>query len=86
MADRQVEKLAELVESFSAKMLNELAGRASRGWMGWSHRRRKRNFEIRLLKHAQRGIDGEAGQWVHVANFAAFLDRLENLPPTDDRR
>ncbi len=80
VSEVQEGKLRGLVESFSAKMLYTLGGKASRGWLGWSHRHRKRNFEIRLLEHAQRGIDGEAGQWIHVANFAAFLDRLENLP------
>ena len=66
-----------LVESFAAKMLDKLTYKRDMGWTGWGDRRRKGQFERRLLEHARRAMEGERGQWVDVANFAAFLDAME---------
>lgn len=76
MAKRR--SIETLVDTFAAKMLSKLTYKRDSGWSGWGDRRSRTQFERRLLKHAERAIAGEKGQWVDVANFAAFLDAMES--------
>ncbi len=76
MAQRK-SMIEKLVKEFSAKMLEKLNTKRLDGWTGWNDRTMRGEFVTRLLEHARRADLGVKGQWVDVANFAAFLDRIE---------
>ena len=78
MANRKVALLV-LIEGLREKMIAELLKKERAGWTGWNDRSRRGEFEERLIAHALRAIRGEPGQWVHVANFAAFLDAMDHI-------
>lgn len=75
-----------LVERFAAEMLRKLKKKQRGGWSGWNALYNKEDFERRLMLHALRGVHGETGQWVDVANFAAFLDNIERQRATEDKK
>jgi hypothetical protein len=65
-------------------MLKKLDSKQRHGWKGWDAPSLKDNFERRLIDHALRAMQGEKDQWADVANFAAFLDRIESRRGSDD--
>ena len=71
-------KLCDLVTDFSDRMREKLLEKLDEGWEGWDDADAKMEFEDRLIAHVVSAMRGEEGEWVDVANFAAFLDRIES--------
>ena len=75
--DEDADQLRTLVREFGDEMIKKLFSKLEDGWSGWTDRGERENFHARILHHVARGMEGEEGQWVDVANFAAFLDHME---------
>lgn len=68
------QKIQAMVSDFSSRMEAKLQSKRGRGWKGWSHDLFKKQLEDDLLLHLKLALQGDATQWVDVANYAAFLD------------
>ena len=84
-------ELSRMLQMFSGKMRQTLYAKVEAGWIGWDRPHYRKQFEKALIAHALRAVHGERGQWVDVANFAAFLDAIESGPTAakgdrDERR
>lgn len=63
-----------MVDAFVGAMLDKLRRKQLDGWVGWDDSKEYPDgvFHTRLLSHLSRAMNGDAAQWVHVANFAMF--------------
>jgi hypothetical protein len=68
-------ELRKLVRDFSAEMREKLLAKADRGWRGWNATYYREIFRSLLVEHVSKG------DWVDVANFAAFLWYLDQRAP-----
>ena len=63
--------LADMVKGFSQAMLTKLCEKEKDGWHGWRQIKNEAQFMRRLNEHVMKALD--SGDYVDVANFAAFL-------------
>ncbi len=68
------QQIQSLVKDFSSRMREKLLKKLGRGWRGWENDAFKRKLEDDILIHLRLALQGDASQWVDVANYAAFLD------------
>ena len=80
MSDEK-QRLKRMVNDFATEMVFKLEAKMDEGWSGWDDHDMQMEFETRLIVHVMRATRGEKGQWVDVANFAAFLDAIESATP-----
>jgi len=67
MYNEECKELWTLVDRLAQAMKERLAQQALRGWTGWQDPVHVPSFRGRLHRNA------DAGDWIDVANFAAFL-------------
>ena len=75
------QEIQKLVRDFSSRMRAKLLKKLGRGWSGWRDDDFREKLENDLLIHLRLALQGDATQWVDVANYAAFLDYQSRQPP-----
>jgi len=68
------QEIQALVNDFSSRMRAKLLKKLGRGWSGWKDDDFRQKLEEDLLLHLRAALQGDATQWVDIANYAAFLD------------
>ena len=63
--------LADALNEFKDKMLDELIDKVSRGYVGWDDEFNANYMKEQISNHLAKG------DWVSVANLAMFLETLE---------
>lgn len=78
-SSKQLEEITvrQLVREFSREMREKLLVKTGDGWSGWNTEGFQPACREGLAIHLVRALDGDAAQWVDVANFAAFLWWME---------
>ncbi len=66
--------LTDMVDAFAKRMRRKLQAKRRNRWTGWRMSGFKSKLEDDLLTHLKLALQGDASQWVDVANYAAFLD------------
>lgn len=76
--DPAASELCKMAHAFARKMLDKLLDKMLEGYEGWADSDFRDELIDKLGEHVRRAREeGEKGQWVDVANFAAFLDAME---------
>jgi len=76
---REKRKLYRVVQRFSVKMINKLNEKVDEGWGGWDDPELKDRLIIKMLEHCLECFKmGSAKEAVDIANFAMFIDWIEN--------